>query len=182
MTAPKIIRWREGKYCPFGNGKSAHCTKSKAEDPIGVCSIVRGGIKSITCPVRFRQDWLIADNAAKFFFQEIANPDFRVLTEVRLEDALGAPVGNIDLVIVRLERGRIADYGVLEVQGTYISGNVTRPFKSYIKDQVGNAAMIWPNKGAPRADYLSSSRKRLAPQLRYKGYILNSWGRNWQSL
>lgn len=44
-------------------------------------------------------------------------------------------------------------------------------------NQIERAAMTWPNRGAPRADYLSSSRKRLAPQLRYKGYILNSWGR-----
>lgn len=29
----------------------------------------------------------------------------------------------------------------------------------------------------PRADYLSSSRKRLAPQLMYKGGILNTWGK-----
>src|SRR5580658_10244895 len=29
----------------------------------------------------------------------------------------------------------------------------------------------------PRADYLSSSRKRLAPQLIYKGGILHSWSK-----
>jgi hypothetical protein len=36
----------------------------------------------------------------------------------------------------------------------------------------------WLNeKGTPRADYLSSSRKRLLPQMIYKGGILNSWGK-----
>lgn len=32
-------------------------------------------------------------------------------------------------------------------------------------------------KRPPRPDYLSSSRKRLAPQLIYKGGILKAWGR-----
>jgi len=29
----------------------------------------------------------------------------------------------------------------------------------------------------PRPDYLSSSRKRLAPQLIFKGGIINAWGK-----
>ena len=34
----------------------------------------------------------------------------------------------------------------------------------------------WPNEiNYPRPDYLSSLRKRLVPQLLYKGSILNSW-------
>jgi hypothetical protein len=38
--------------------------------------------------------------------------------------------------------------------------------------------MDWTNrKFYPRPDYLSSSRKRLAPQLIYKGGILNAWGK-----
>jgi Restriction endonuclease NotI len=172
-----IIRQRTAKLCPFGNGRSIHCTKSKAEDPIGVCSIIRNGIITITCPIRFRQKWLIGNHAAAFFFPGISNPDFRVLTEVKLDDAYGNRVGNIDVVVVRLEQGKIVDYGALEIQGTYISGNVTKPFRQYMQNQVANAEMTWTNKGAPRADYLSSSRKRLAPQLRYKGYILNRWGR-----
>jgi hypothetical protein len=36
----------------------------------------------------------------------------------------------------------------------------------------------WSNqKNYPRPDYLSSSRKRLAPQLLYKGGILRAWGK-----
>ncbi len=36
----------------------------------------------------------------------------------------------------------------------------------------------WSNhKDSPRPDYLSSSRKRLAPQLIFKGGILKSWGK-----
>jgi hypothetical protein len=38
--------------------------------------------------------------------------------------------------------------------------------------------MNWVGKpNYPRADYLSSSRKRLVPQLIYKGKILNEWNK-----
>ena len=37
--------------------------------------------------------------------------------------------------------------------------------------------MEWPRKGYPSPDYLSSSRKRLAPHLMFKGGILNAWGK-----
>ncbi len=40
-----------------------------------------------------------------------------------------------------------------------------------------NKDMTWPAKNYPSPDYLSSSRKRLAPQLIYKGGILHKWGR-----
>lgn len=39
-----------------------------------------------------------------------------------------------------------------------------------------NADMDWTNEpNYPRPDFLSSSRKRLAPQLMFKGGILNAW-------
>jgi len=39
--------------------------------------------------------------------------------------------------------------------------------------------MDWTKRSRyyPRPDYVSSSRKRLAPQLTYKGDILNAWHR-----
>ena len=37
------------------------------------------------------------------------------------------------------------------------------------------ADMEWRGPNSPRADYLSSSRKRLAPQLLYKGGIFKQW-------
>jgi hypothetical protein len=47
-----------------------------------------------------------------------------------------------------------------------------------MRDPPNRANLDWSNKkDYPRADYLSSSRKRLAPQLIYKGGILNAWGR-----
>lgn len=37
--------------------------------------------------------------------------------------------------------------------------------------------MAWEGPNFPRPDYLSSSRKRLAPQLLFKGGIINTWGK-----
>ena len=72
--------------------------------------------------------------------------------------------------------GRILDFGALEVQAVYISGNVREPFEYYMKDPRGRAQMNWSDQpNYPRPDYLSSSRKRLAPQLIFNGGILNSW-------
>lgn len=71
---------------------------------------------------------------------------------------------------------RIYDFGALEIQAVYISGNVRDPFEYFMKDPQGRELMEWP-KGPdyPRPDYLSSSRKRLAPQLLFKGGILHCW-------
>ncbi len=64
----------------------------------------------------------------------------------------------------------------MEVQAVYISGNVRNPFEFYMSDTVGNANMDWSKqRNYPNPDYLSSSRKRLAPQLIFKGGILNAW-------
>jgi hypothetical protein len=47
-----------------------------------------------------------------------------------------------------------------------------------MEDPASRASMDWSNKANyPRPDYLSSSRKRLVPQLVYKGGILHSWNK-----
>ena len=100
------------------------------------------------------------------------------LTEARLKDKRSKSAGNIDIVIAALnEDDEIADFGAVEVQAVYISGNVSRAFREYMKNPAANYAMEWPRKNYPRPDYLSSSRKRLAPQLIYKGGILHKWGK-----
>lgn len=152
-------------------------TKSSIENPLGVCSVYgRSGV-TITCPVRFRQDWLVASDAARFFFAEGSR--WTSLTEVRLTDVLGGRAGNIDLVLVEYDtQGRILNVGAVEVQSVYISGNVRGPFEYYMANPLGRADMDWSQQpGYPRPDYLSSTRKRLAPQLMYKGGILNGWGK-----
>ncbi len=53
----------------------------------------------ITCPVRLRQDWLIAEDAAAFFFP--AGSSWTSLTEIRINDKHGRSAGNIDIVLVQ---------------------------------------------------------------------------------
>ncbi|MBZ0305519.1 MAG: hypothetical protein K8I82_05575 [Anaerolineae bacterium] len=175
--SPEAQRYRKLRLCPYNN-RVANCTKDKANDPLGVCSVFEssGGV-AITCPVRFRQDWLIAENAAAFFFPLAAT--WTSLTEVRLETQSGESAGNIDLVLVAYDdRGRVTDFGGLEVQAVYVSGNIRRPFEYYLADPDNRYTMDWRREpNYPRPDYLSSSRKRLAPQLIYKGGILHRWGK-----
>lgn len=167
-------RYRTRRLCPFNN-KVPNCTKDKANNPLGVCSVLHDGAPAITCPIRFREDWLITDDAASFFFDE--GTAWSSLTEVRLNDANGKSAGNIDVVLVAYDdAGKVLDFGALEIQAVYISGNVRDPFAYYMKDPKARATMDWSDQpNYPRPDYLSSSRKRLAPQLLFKGGILHSW-------
>lgn len=170
-------RYRENRLCPFNN-KVPSCTKDKASAPLGVCSVLDAeGKLVITCPVRFRQGWIIAEDAASFFFPK--GTKWTTLTEVSLRDAHGKSAGNIDVVLVAYnELGKVTDFGALEVQAVYISGNVRSPFEVYMENPEANATMDWSRqKNYPNADYLSSSRKRLAPQLIFKGGILKTWGK-----
>jgi hypothetical protein len=170
-------RHRQNRLCPFGNAVP-NCTKASIENPLGVCSVFgASGEVVITCPVRFQQGWRIASDAATFFFSPGAA--WTSLTEVRLKDSASKSAGNIDVVLLSYDSvGRIVDYGSLEVQAVYISGNVSTPFKHYMEAPHARANMDWRGqRNYPRPDYLSSSRKRLAPQLIFKGGILNGWGR-----
>jgi len=173
---------RAGRLCPFkerlkGDGMQ-RCNKVSEKDPLGVCSVFNaGGERVITCPVRFQQEWRIARDAAGFFFPS-GTASERV-TEVRLTDQDGKSVGSIDVVLLSPDaQGRAADYGSVEVQAVYISGNIRRAFEHYMGDPAGRHDMDWRREvNYPRPDFLSSSRKRLAPQLISKGGILSSWGR-----
>lgn len=170
----QAVRYRRLKLCPFHN-KVPNCTKDKADNPLGVCSVFHDNGVAITCPIRFRQDWLIAEDAAAFFFPE--GTSWTSLTEVQLNDKNGNTAGNIDVVLVAYDAaGKVTDFGALEVQAVYISGNVRRPFEHYMGNPAARANMDWRKEtNYPRPDYLSSSRKRLVPQLLYKGGILNAW-------
>lgn len=170
----KANRYRSRRLCPFNN-KVPNCTKDKAKNPLGVCSIYHENQPVITCPVRFREDWIITDDAAGFLFKETTK--WSTLTEVRLNDSLGKSAGNIDVVLVAYDdNGKVYDFGALEIQAVYISGNVRDPFEYFMKDPRSRASMNWSKEpNYPRPDYLSSSRKRLVPQLLFKGGILHNW-------
>lgn len=166
---------RRGRLCPFHNSSGINCTKSSATNPIGVCTIIDGSKIVSTCPVRFREDFQIVSDAADFFF---AGSNYVAVTEARLKDLHGKSAGNIDIVITAInKKGEITDFGAVEVQAVYITGNVRNVFEKYMENPNNNQDMTWPAKNYPSPDYLSSSRKRLAPQLIYKGGILHKWGR-----
>jgi hypothetical protein len=169
-------RTRQRRLCPYNN-RVPSCTKDKANDPLGVCSIFSDDDVVITCPVRFRQNWTIADNAADFFFAQ--NTTWTSLTEVSLEDATGKTAGHIDLVLVSYDaRGKVIDFGSVEIQAVYISGNIRHPFEYYMEKPSKRSNFDWHTKpNYPKPDFLSSSRKRLLPQVLYKGGILNAWNK-----
>ena len=96
-----------------------------------------------------------------------------------MNDKQGKSAGNIDVVLVQYdEAGRVLDFGSLEVQAVYISGNLRKSFYQPFKEnREGFLNVDWSTSPLkpPRPDYLSSSRKRLAPQLIYKGGIFHAW-------
>lgn len=169
----EAVSHRRDRLCPYGNPSGANCTKVSATDPVGVCSIWDHGRLAITCPVRLRQGNRILSDAADFFFP---GQHYVTLTEVRLKDADQKSAGNIDIVLAVLDEQRqVQDFGAIEIQSVYISGNVSEAFRSYMNDPASRWNMSWPHRQYPTPDYLSSSRKRLAPQLLFKGGILREW-------
>ncbi len=173
---PEAERCRTNALCPFNN-KVPNCTKDKASNPLGVCSIQNRGEVVITCPVRFRERWIIAEDAASFFFPK--GTKWTTLTEVKLKDKNGGSAGNIDAVLCAYDEvGRVTDFGALEVQAVYITGNVRNPFEHYMESPAKRSEMDWSDRpNYPKPDYLSSSRKRLAPQLIFKGGIFKAWNK-----
>jgi len=170
----KAERYRSRCLCPFNN-KVPNCTKDKAINPLGVCSVYAETGIAITCPTRFRQDWIIVDDAAEFLFPP--KTKWTTLTEVCLNDKNSKSVGNIGIVLAAYnEAGEIVDFGALEVQAVHLSGDIRNPFERYMQNPEKHAGMDWRNEeNYPRPDYLSPSRKQLANQLLFKSGILNAW-------
>lgn len=170
----RAIRYRENKLCPFNNIVS-NCTKNSIEFPLGVCSLNHKNKPVIICPIRFREDWKIVSDAAGFIFDD--KTTWTHVGEVRLKDKFGKSAGNIDYVLVAYDnKGRVLNFGSLEVQSVYISGNLTGPFSAYLEEPTADFSWARAFK-YPKPDYLSSSRKRLVPQIIAKGSILKQWGK-----
>jgi len=174
--SPKAQRYRSHRHCPFNN-KVPNCTNDQLKNPLGVCSVLHNDNPVITCPVRFREDWMITDDAAEFFFDE--GTRWSSLTEVHLNDANGKSAGNIDVMLVAYDdQGKIIDFGAVEVHAAHLTGNLRDPFEYYMQEPKSNASMDWtaqPNY--PQPDFLSAARKSLVPQLLFKGGILQSWNK-----
>ena len=172
--SPRAQRYRDNKLCPYNNIVS-NCTKNSIEFPLGVCSLNHKGKQVIICPIRFREDWQIISDAANFIFENKAT--WTHVGEVKLKDKHGKSAGNIDYVLVSYDdKGRVLDFGSLEVQAVYISGNLTGPFTAFLENPTPEFGWTQALK-YPKPDYLSSSRKRLIPQIIAKGSILKQWNK-----
>ena len=122
----KAKHFRDNKLCPFNN-KVPNCTKNSVEDPLGVCSLSESGSPTIICPIRFRQDWQIASDAAQFFFPK--GTKWTTLTEVRLNDKNGKSAGNIDIVLAAMSKdGRVVDFGAVIFQEDIAFGDSEHVF------------------------------------------------------
>jgi len=174
--SPKAQRYRSHRHCPFNN-RVPNCTKEHPKNPLGVCSILHNNKPVITCPVRFREEWLITDDAASFFFEEGVR--WSSLTEVQLTDAYGKSAGDVDVVLIAYDdAGKMVDFGAIEIQATSINGDARDPFDFYMKNPKENSLMDWSaQSNYPQPDYVSTIRESLVPQLIFKGSILNSWNK-----
>lgn len=167
-------RYRKYRLCPFKNDVP-NCTKDTATNPLGICSIYHENKVAITCPIRFRQDWIIVDNAAEFFFP--AGTKWSSLANIELDKPTGRSIENADFVLVAHDdKGDIYDFGVLCVQAAYTKGDLRALFEFYMSNSIANQFTDCPNQFCyPRPDYLSSSQKQLVPDLLFKGGLFNSW-------
>jgi hypothetical protein len=171
-TWPAAQQLITDKICPFHN-KETRCTKDRKADPLGVCSVLEADTAHITCPVRFRQDWRIIRDAADFFFELGARTEF--VSEAYVKDVEGRTRGKVDHAMLKLDANdNILDFGSLEVQAVYVTGNIRNPFARYI--QTRDPHFTWHGPNYPSPDYLSSA-KRLAQQIYVKGSILKGWNK-----
>lgn len=166
---------RLGRLCPHNN-RVPECTKVSVDDPLGVCSIWDNDEPIIICPIRFREGqdnrWRVVRDAAKFLLPH--SRQFTLLREISLEDRLGEPVGKFDAVLVDFEHPHVRDFGALEIQAVYITGNIRNPFNHYISEPGARHSEAWTGPKYPAPDWLSSI-KRLVRQLTVKGAIFKAW-------
>ena len=183
----------------------ARCTKNSATHPLGVCSVYAGKKPAITCPVRFGEDGVMLTATTQWVADVLKTspelimpiPEIRLVpgslglertdvdqvgqTAPPLSESKDASAGNIDYVLASVDVDQVGSdltadyrlnaYGALEVQAVYVSGNVSNPFIEFM------GGPPWDGSNPPRPDWLSSSRKRLVPQLAWKGSVLHAWRR-----
>lgn len=168
---------RMGKLCPYNNIVSK-CTKVSVENPLGVCSIWDTEQPIIICPVRFREGddhlWRVVQDVAEFLLPN--TNQYHLLREVPLADKAGDSVGKFDAVLVDYGSEQIVDFGALEIQAVYITGNLRDPFSHYVDDPTSRHSEAWLGPKYPGPDWLSSI-KRLIRQLTVKGAIFEAWNK-----
>lgn len=165
-------RCRKLRLCPFNN-KGPNCTKDKVENPLGVCSIFDKKNTAIVCPIRFRQDWLIIEDAAHLFFPK--QTLWTTFTDIKLLDKNGKSVGMVDFVLVSYDqKGNVKDFGILETQASYVTQSLRRPFDQFIDNPERYKLSDYAGR-IPYADYMASIQRRLCSRLLFRGGIFHAW-------
>jgi len=145
-------RYRRNRLCPYNN-KVPNCTKDSVVDPLGVCTIFHGKDLAVICPVRLRQEWIIAEHAAEFFFPIGAR--WTTLIDVPFKDKSGKSAGQIDVVLISYdERGILTDFGLLEILPPYVNYRLRRVPSTALTEA--------DERGFCRVGALKSSNKRIA--------------------
>lgn len=174
-------RW--AAECPFKGGA---CNKSTTTDDdyvdgtraTGVCSLNEGNYSYIVCPERFRTTDVF-QGIVDHVFDDHPHASWAKFSEERIPTTADKIAGNVDHVVALHSDGELIDFVGIEVQATYFSGDAYRPeFYEYMEqiDDGGDPQYI--PTGTRRPDFRSCGDKRLIPQVRQKGDIFNSWGRD----
>jgi hypothetical protein len=167
----EALRHSTYRLCPFNS--VPNCTWENIVHPGGVCSIFSGDDAVITCPIRFREDWLIVVDAAEFLFPP--GTKWTSLTNVPLH-VRDAPVGYVDFVLVAFDKlGGVADFGALVVQAPDKSDSAQPPF-DYPNYSDSSPPVDWTTAlDATPPDHTSLLKRGVVHQLIHKGAILHAW-------
>lgn len=179
-TSKKARRaWKEN-ICPF-LGRS--CPKANAGS-LPSCSILHNGELRITCPHRLMEAQKEIEKTLSDFFSDNGE-DFTVVSEVTIPEEFTnsdgddeeTSAGRADLVFVEKGKGDDRKAHLVEVQTEYISGNISKQIRRFL-DNPDDDNQERAKKESARPDSLSSSFKRLFPQILRKGTIFSSkeWG------
>lgn len=176
--------WEEN-LCPF-LGRT--CPKSNAGS-LPSCSILSDGQLRITCPHRLLDArGEIEDVLGGFFFagkkkfhvvEEVAIPETFISEEGESEET---SAGRADLVFIEDSKEDDREVHLCELQTEYVSGNIGEQVRQFLadpaKDNKNRPIKADGKEASARPDSLSSSFKRLFPQILRKGAVFSSeeWG------
>lgn len=172
-NSPKACRHRNFGLCPYNN-RIPNCTKDRTNDPLAICSIFEKEKPTIICPIRFREDWKIIENAAKLFFKE--GTKWTTVTDVKMYDKFNTFIDTLEFVLVSFDdSGKIIDFVTLDAQAAFVNRDIRKNFNAF---RIDSEKYFQKKSDSPSfADYTSTIHYKIAPQLIYRGSILHAWGK-----
>ncbi len=179
-TSPEAHAARKARFCRFRNSP---CTKSSKTDPLGICSLSDDSHAASLCPVRFLENGVIFQDAARLAFG--AGSEFAIFPEIRIleiEPPAGMSaeekqkikkIGKVDFVLGHVLEGAVTNFAALEVQAAYFSGfEIRSALKHFLAHE-----NFGEHDTFRRPDFRSSAQKRLIPQLQLKVPVFRRWGK-----